>query len=60
MFISSWEPMRIMEREVGFAVRKVFSNGTALVISLPKDWIESEHYKLRKLEEGKILLEPVR
>ena len=52
--------MLIMEREIGVAVRKVFPNGKSLVISLPKEWLESDHYKLIKLNGGKILLEPVR
>jgi len=52
--------MLIMEREVGIAVRKVFKQGSSYVITLPKEWLVSMHYKLVKLEEDKILLEPVR
>ena len=55
----TWRLMaRYMEQVTGVVIRKINRNGGSLAINIPKQWIKSQWYKLKK-EGEKIILEPI-
>jgi len=47
-----------MERVTGVVVRKVNRNGGSLAINIPKEWLKSQWYRLKR-DGDRIILEPV-
>ena len=47
-----------MEQVTGVVYREVNKNGNSLAVNIPREWIESEWYKVRK-EGNRIILEPI-
>ena len=47
-----------MEQATEVVIRKVNRNGGSLAINIPKEWLISEWYRLRK-DGKKIIIEPI-
>jgi len=54
--------MGYMAKLLGVETRLIVKNKGSKYVCIPKEWVDDDviGFKLRKLEDGKILLEPVR